>query len=187
MATVAGSATESANKTADTNISKQPSRFLISDLCALLESYLSPEHVKQIYSAYLFSAKAHEGQTRLSGEPYIYHPISVARVLAEMHMDAQTIQAAILHDVIEDTETAKEHLTNEFGEEVAELVDGVSKLTHLEFESKIEAQAENFRKMMLAMVKDVRVIIIKLADRLHNMRTLDVMRLEKRKRIARER
>ena len=186
MATVVGSATGSANTIADTDISKQPSRFLISDLCALLESYLSPEHVKKIYSAYLFSANAHEGQTRLSGEPYIYHPISVARVLAEMQMDAQTIQAAILHDVIEDTETAKEHLTNEFGEEVAELVDGVSKLTHLEFESKLEAQAENFRKMMLAMVKDVRVIIIKLADRLHNMRTLDVMRLEKRKRIARE-
>lgn len=186
MATVAGSATESASKTADVNISKQPSRFLISDLCTLLESYLSPEHVKQIYSAYLFSAHAHEGQTRISGEPYIYHPISVAKVLADMRMDAQTIQAAILHDVIEDTETAKEHLTNEFGEEVAELVDGVSKLTHLEFESKREAQAENFRKMMLAMVKDVRVIIIKLADRLHNMRTLDVMRLEKRQRIARE-
>lgn len=186
MATVAGSATGSVNKTADTNISKQPPRFLISDLCALLESYLAPEQVKKIYSAYLFSANAHEGQTRLSGEPYIYHPISVARVLAEMHMDAETIQAAILHDVIEDTETAKEHLTNEFSEEVAELVDGVSKLTHLEFESKLEAQAENFRKMMLAMVKDVRVIIIKLADRLHNMRTLDVMRLDKRKRIARE-
>ena len=101
-------------------------------------------------------------------------------------MDAQTIQAAILHDVIEDTETAKEHLKQEFGEEVAELVDGVSKLTHLEFESKLEAQAENFRKMMLAMVKDVRVIIIKLADRLHNMRTIDVMTEKKRKRIARE-
>ena len=125
-------------------------------------------------------------KTRLTGEPYIYHPISVAKVLAEIHMDAQTIQAAILHDVIEDTETAKEQIKNAFGNEVAELVDGVSKLTHLEFESKLEAQAENFRKMMLAMVKDVRVIIIKLADRLHNMRTLDVMRLEKQKRIARE-
>ena len=125
-------------------------------------------------------------KTRLSGEPYIYHPISVAKVLADLQMDAQTIQAAILHDVIEDTETAKEQIKNEFGDDVAELVDGVSKLTHLEFESKLEAQAENFRKMMLAMVKDVRVIIIKLADRLHNMRTLDVMRLDKQKRIARE-
>ena len=187
MATVAGSATGSDNKSASANVSSnQTSRFSISDLCTLLESYLSPEQVQNIYHAYLFSASAHEGQTRLSGEPYIYHPISVARVLAEMHMDAETIQAAILHDVIEDTETAKEQIKTEFGDDVAELVDGVSKLTHLEFESKLEAQAENFRKMMLAMVKDVRVIIIKLADRLHNMRTLDVMRLEKRKRIARE-
>lgn len=187
MATVAGSATGSDNKSVSVNVSSnQTSRFSISDLCTLLESYLSPEQVQNIYHAYLFSASAHEGQTRLSGEPYIYHPISVARVLAEMHMDAETIQAAILHDVIEDTETAKEQIKTEFGDDVAELVDGVSKLTHLEFESKLEAQAENFRKMMLAMVKDVRVIIIKLADRLHNMRTLDVMRLEKRKRIARE-
>ena len=187
MATVAGSATGSDNKSASANVSSnQTSRFSISDLCTLLESYLSPDQVQNIYHAYLFSASAHEGQTRLSGEPYIYHPISVARVLAEMHMDAETIQAAILHDVIEDTETAKEQIKTEFGDDVAELVDGVSKLTHLEFESKLEAQAENFRKMMLAMVKDVRVIIIKLADRLHNMRTLDVMRLEKRKRIARE-
>ncbi len=187
MATVAGSAAGSANKSASSSIStNQSSRDLISDLCALLEGYLDPEQVKKIYQAYLFSANAHEGQTRLSGEPYIYHPISVAKVLVEMHMDAETIQAAILHDVIEDTETAKDQIKNEFGNEVAELVDGVSKLTHLEFESKLEAQAENFRKMMLAMVKDVRVIIIKLADRLHNMRTLDVMRLDKRKRIARE-
>ncbi len=165
---------------------KQSSRFLISDLCALLEIYLEPKQVNNIYRAYLFSANAHEGQTRVSGEPYIYHPLAVARVLAELHMDAQTITAAILHDVIEDTETAKEQITQEFGNEVAELVDGVSKLTNLEFESKIEAQAENFRKMMLAMVKDVRVIIIKLADRLHNMRTLSVMADDKRKRIARE-
>ena len=187
MATVAGSAAGSANTSASSRIStNQSSRFLISDLCSLLEGYLDSEYVKKIYQAYLFSANAHEGQTRLSGEPYIHHPISVAKVLAEMHMDAETIQAAILHDVIEDTETAKDQIKNEFGDEVAELVDGVSKLTHLEFESKLEAQAENFRKMMLAMVKDVRVIIIKLADRLHNMRTLDVMRLDKRKRIARE-
>ena len=165
---------------------KQPSRFLISDLCALLEVYLEPQQVKDVYRAYLFSAHAHEGQTRLTGEPYIYHPIAVAKVLADMHMDAQTISAAMLHDVIEDTKTAKEQILNEFGEEVAELVDGVSKLTHLSFESRIEAQAENFRKMMLAMVKDVRVIIIKLADRLHNMRTLSVMSSKKRKRIARE-
>ncbi len=178
-----GSAEDSVNPAV---ISEQSPRFLISDLCALLEKYLEAENVKKIYQAYLFSASAHEGQTRQSGEPYIYHPISVAKVLAELHMDAETIQAAILHDVIEDTETAKEQIKIEFGNNVADLVDGVSKLTHLEFESKLEAQAENFRKMMLAMVKDVRVIIIKLADRLHNMRTLDVMRLDKRKRIARE-
>ncbi len=183
MKMVAGSSAGSTKTSVSNN---QPSRFLISDLCSLLESYLETDQVKKIYDAYLFSANAHDGQTRLTGEPYIYHPISVAKVLTEIHMDAQTIQAAILHDVIEDTETAKEQIKNEFGDEVAELVDGVSKLTHLEFESKLEAQAENFRKMMLAMVKDVRVIIIKLADRLHNMRTLDVMKLEKRKRIARE-
>ncbi len=192
MKMAVGSTTKQLSDSAENSVNAVPSnsnhspRVLISDLCALLESYLDPEHVKKIYQAYLFSASAHEGQTRQSGEPYIYHPISVAKVLAELHMDAETIQAAILHDVIEDTETAIEQIKIEFGNDVAELVDGVSKLTHLEFGSKLEAQAENFRKMMLAMVKDVRVIIIKLADRLHNMRTLDVMRLEKRKRIARE-
>lgn len=165
---------------------KKSSRFLISDLCALLDTYLEPNQVKIIYLSYLFSANAHEGQTRLSGEPYIYHPLSVASALAEMRMDYHTITAAILHDVVEDTETALEQISQEFGGEIAELVDGVSKLTHLEFESRLEAQAENFRKMMLAMVKDVRVIIIKLADRLHNMRTISVMPEHKQKRIARE-
>ena len=160
--------------------------FLISDLCAMLEEYLEHEQVAEIYRAYLFGAEAHEGQRRLSGEPYIYHPLAVARILVGMRMDHQTIIAAILHDVIEDTPTAKEQLSEAFGEEVAELVDGVSKLTHIEFESKAEAQAENFRKMMLAMVRDIRVILIKLADRVHNMRTLGVMRPDKRRRIARE-
>lgn len=167
-------------------VANHPSRFLISDLCALLETYLEPHQVKSVYSAYLFSAAAHEGQTRLTGEPYIYHPLAVARVLAGMHMDAQTIAAAVLHDVIEDTETAKEQIIHEFGRDVAELVDGVSKLTYLRFGSKQEAQAENFRKMMLAFAKDIRVIIIKLADRLHNMRTLSVMSYGKRRQIARE-
>ncbi len=160
--------------------------FLISDLCALLEEYLEPEQVKAVYQAYLFGAEAHEGQRRLSGEPYIYHPLAVARILAEMRLDHQTIAAAILHDVIEDTPTAKEQLVSKFGAEIAELVDGVSKLTNIEFSSKAEAQAENFRKMMLAMVQDIRVILIKLADRLHNMRTLGVMRPDKKRRIARE-
>ena len=151
-----------------------PSRFLVSELCDLLETYLQPAQVKEIYQAYLFSAEAHEGQKRLTGEPYVYHPLAVAKIMAEMHLDQQSITAAILHDVIEDTPTAKEKISDKFGNEVAELVDGVSKLTHLTFSSKQEAQAENFRKMMLAMVRDIRIIIIKLADRLHNLRTISV-------------
>jgi guanosine-3',5'-bis(diphosphate) 3'-pyrophosphohydrolase len=160
--------------------------FLIHDLCVLLENYLEPEQVKEVYRAYLFGAEAHEGQHRLSGEPYIYHPLEVARILAEMRMDHNTLIAALLHDVIEDTSTGLEQVTEEFNEEVATLVDGVSKLTHIKFGSKAEAQAENFRKMILAMVKDIRIILIKLADRLHNMRTLGVMRPDKKRRIAKE-
>lgn len=160
--------------------------FLISDLCAILEKYLEPKQVAAVYEAYLFGAEAHEGQRRVSGEPYIYHPIAVARILAEMRLDYQSIMAAILHDVIEDTETAREQLVERFGEEVAALVDGVSKLTNIQSISKAEAQAESFRKMILAMVQDIRVILIKLADRLHNMRTLTVMRPDKRRRIAAE-
>ena len=161
-------------------------RFLISDLCGYLESYLTHEQVREVYRAYLFGAEAHEGQNRLSGEPYIYHPVAVARILAGMRMDHQCLMAAILHDVIEDTETAKEQLAREFGPEIAELVDGVSKLARFKFRSRAEAQAENFRKMMLAMTRDIRVILIKLADRLHNMRTLGVMGPDKARRIARE-
>jgi len=160
--------------------------FLISDLCTLLDTYLPPDQVKLVFRAYEFGAEAHEGQQRLSGEPYIYHPLAVARILAEMRMDVNSIIAALLHDVIEDTPTAKDQVAKEFGEEVAELVDGVSKLTQVKFGSKAEAQAENFRKMMLAMVRDIRVILIKLADRLHNMRTLGVMPPAKRRRIAKE-
>ena len=161
-------------------------RFLISDLCKMLDAYLEPEQVQEVYRAYLFGAEAHEGQHRLSGEPYIYHPLAAARILAELRLDHKSIIAAILHDVIEDTRTVKEQIAAEFGADVAELVDGVSKLTQMEFESQAEAQAENFRKMILAMVRDIRVILVKLADRLHNMRTLHVMRPEKRRRIARE-
>jgi len=167
-------------------LTDQTSRFLISDLCQMLESYLEPEQVQEVYRAYLFGAEAHEGQTRVSGEPYIYHPIAAARILAELRLDHKSIIAAILHDVIEDTPTAKEQIASEFGNDVAELVDGVSKLTQIEFETSAEAQAENFRKMILAMVRDIRVILVKLADRLHNMRTLGVMPPEKRRRIARE-
>ena len=181
---------ETVKSTAYTPVSSHndddPDRYLISDLCTELESYLESAQVAEVYRAYLFGAQAHEGQKRVSGEPYIYHPIAVARIMCEMRMDYKSIIAALLHDVIEDTPTLKEQLAEVFGDEVAELVDGVSKLTHLDFISKAEEQAENFRKMMLAMVKDIRVIIIKLADRLHNMRTLDAMRPEKRRRIARE-
>ncbi|MGF1643739.1 MAG: RelA/SpoT family protein [Thiotrichales bacterium] len=161
-------------------------RFLISDLCAILETYLEPDQVRQVYRAYLLAASAHDGQIRVSGEPYIYHPIAVSRVLAEMHMDCETVIAALLHDVLEDTKATREQMVAQFGEDIAAVVDGVSKLTHLSFESKAEQQAVNFRKMMLAMSKDLRVILVKLADRLHNMRTLGVMPPEKRRRIARE-
>ncbi len=167
-------------------LNEDKSRFLISDLCRMLDSYLEEEQIREVYRAYLFGAEAHEGQHRLSGEPYIYHPIEAARILAGLRLDHKSIVAAILHDVIEDTPIAKEQIATEFGADVAELVDGVSKLTQIEFESSAEAQAENFRKMILAMVRDIRVILVKLADRLHNMRTLGVMRPDKRRRIARE-
>ena len=163
-----------------------PTAFRISHLCEMLDKYLEPDQIAEVYRAYLFGAEMHDGQHRNSGEPYIYHPLAVARILVEMRMDHKSIIAAILHDVIEDTPTAKEQLVSLFGSEVAELVDGVSKLTHIEFGSRREAQAENFRKMMLAMTRDIRVILIKLADRLHNMRTLTSMSQEKRRRIARE-
>ena len=161
-------------------------RYLVSDLLSELESYLPQEQVREVYRAYLFGAEAHEGQKRLSGEPYIYHPVAVARILARLRMDHKCLMAAILHDVIEDTKYAKDQLAEEFDAEIAELVDGVSKLTHLKFRSRAEAQAENFRKMLLAMTQDIRVILIKLADRMHNMRTLGVMKPAKARRIARE-
>jgi GTP pyrophosphokinase len=151
-----------------------------------LETYLPPQAVDKIREAYEFGAQAHEGQKRLSGEPYIAHPIAVADILADLRMDAQTIMAAILHDVIEDTPTAKEDIAARFGTEVAELVDGVSKLDHLQFRSRAEAQAESFRKMLLAMVRDIRVVMVKLADRTHNMRTLGAVPPAKRRTIARE-
>lgn len=157
-----------------------------ADLCSLLEEYLDPHQVQKVYQAYQFGAAAHEGQRRLSGEPYITHPLAVAKLLAEMRMDTESLCAAILHDVIEDTPTAKAEIAERFGPEVAQLVDGVSKLTQINFRSKAEAQAENFRKMVLAMSQDIRVILIKLADRLHNMRTIWVMPPNKRWRIARE-
>lgn len=161
-------------------------RFLISDLCLELEPYMDEEQIRDVYKAYLFGAHAHEGQYRMTGEPYIYHPIAVARILAGMHVDSRTIVAAILHDVIEDTPSSKEQIAEKFGEDIAELVDGVSKLTKIETKDKQEQQAENIQKVLLAMARDIRVIMIKLADRLHNMRTLGVMRPEKKRRIAKE-
>ena len=169
-----------------TSAEKDSDRFLISDLCDLVGTYMDQEQVKQVYDAYLFGAQAHEGQIRISGEPYIYHPIAVARILAEMHMDVKSIVASILHDVIEDTPATQKLIATEFGDDVAKLVDGVSKLTHLKFKNKIEEQAENIQKVLLAMSQDIRVIMIKIADRLHNMRTLDALRPDKRRRIAKE-
>jgi len=160
--------------------------FQISDLCTQLEAYLKPEQIREVYRAYQVGAKAHEGQLRKSGEAYIFHPLAVAQILAEMRMDHKCLMAALLHDVIEDTATTKEQLIELFDQDIVALVDGVSKLTQIDFKSKAEAQAASFRKMLLAMTQDIRVILIKLADRLHNMRTLGVMRPEKCRRIARE-
>jgi RelA/SpoT family (p)ppGpp synthetase len=151
-----------------------------------LEEYLPPNQVERIREAYEFGASAHQGQKRVSGEPYISHPVAVATLLADLHMDGQTIMAAILHDVIEDTPTLKDEIAEKFGAEVAEIVDGVSKLDQVQFKSRAEAQAESFRKMLLAMVRDIRVIMVKLADRTHNMRTLGAMPPAKRRAIAKE-
>ncbi|MDY6921450.1 MAG: bifunctional GTP diphosphokinase/guanosine-3',5'-bis pyrophosphate 3'-pyrophosphohydrolase [Pseudomonadota bacterium] len=148
--------------------------------------YLPLEQRQDLRRAYHFAEQAHEGQYRRSGDPYIMHPLAVSKILADMHMDAQSLEAALLHDVIEDTHVSKQDVTDAFGKVVADLVDGVSKIGAIKFESKAEAQAENFRKMMLAMTKDIRVILVKLADRLHNMRTLGVLHPAKRRRIALE-
>ena len=151
-----------------------------------LTSYLKADDVSRLQRAYAFSEAAHHGQFRKSGEPYISHPLAVAKILAQWHLDPQALTAALLHDVMEDTAVTKEEIAESFGKPVAELVDGVSKIDAIEFQSKEDFQAENFRKMLLAMARDVRVILIKLADRLHNMRTMQVMDPARKKRIARE-
>ncbi len=148
--------------------------------------YLKPSDVGRIEEAYQFSHTAHQGQFRKSGLPYISHPVAVAEIVADWQLDAQAVMAALLHDVMEDTEVSKQQITERFGKPVAELVDGLSKLDRIEFQSQADAQAENFRKMLLAMARDVRVILIKLADRLHNMRTLEAVNAETRRRVARE-
>ena len=158
----------------------------INNLIKQVSSYLPDDQIDKIRMAYEFGAKAHEGQQRVTGEPYISHPLAVAHTLADIHMDYQTLTAALLHDVIEDTPTVKKELHKQFGKSVADLVDGVSKLTQIKFDSYAEAQAQNFRKMLMAMSNDIRVILVKLADRLHNMRTLEVLPPDKRRRIARE-
>jgi RelA/SpoT family (p)ppGpp synthetase len=158
----------------------------IDALSHRLEEYLNPDQIARVRRAYYYAEQAHDGQRRKSGEPYVTHPLAVANVLAGMHMDHQSLMAAMLHDVIEDTEIDYAGIEGQFGTSVADIVDGVSKLTHLEFETKAEAQAENFQKMVLAMAEDIRVILVKLADRLHNMRTLGAMRPDKQRRIARE-
>src|SRR5580698_2042870 len=158
----------------------------LKELLASVGSYLSPEQVSRVRAAAEFGTSAHHGQKRLSGEPYISHPVATVAILADLHLDADTIIAAILHDVIDDTPTPKDQLVARFGADVAELVDGVTKLDQIKFKSREEAQAESFRKMLLAMVRDLRVILVKLADRMHNMRTIEAMSAARRRAIARE-
>jgi len=155
-------------------------------LLETLETYLPQEQIETVMQAYEFGAHAHDGQTRQTGEAYISHPVAVAQELADMHLDAQAVVAALLHDVVEDTHASIANIEERFGSEVALLVDGVSKLDQIQFRDRAEAQAESFRKMMLAMIEDIRVILVKLADRMHNMQTLGAMPPEKRSRIARE-
>jgi len=160
--------------------------YLFEGLRQQLTDYLPPHQVEQIAAAFKLAAVAHSKQKRQSGEPYITHPVAVAGLLADMRLDHETIMSALLHDVIEDTEFTQEDLAEQFGATVAELVEGVSKLDKLQFHSKEELQTENYRKMIMAMVHDIRVILIKLADRTHNMRTIGNLRPDKRRRIARE-
>jgi GTP pyrophosphokinase/guanosine-3',5'-bis(diphosphate) 3'-pyrophosphohydrolase len=160
--------------------------YLFEGLRQQLAEYLPAEHVQRAAAAFKLAAEAHKTQKRQSGEPYITHPVAVAGILADMRLDHETIMAALLHDVIEDTVFTQEDLAEQFGSTVAELVEGVSKLDKLKFDSKEELQTENYRKMIMAMVHDIRVILIKLADRTHNMRTLGSLRPDKRRRIARE-
>ncbi len=165
---------------------EHPEEKLLHQLCDILRSYLDQDQINAVVRAYHFGAAAHSGQFRRSGEAYICHPVSVAITLAGMHMDAHGIMAAILHDVIEDTPITKDQLAEQFGAEVADLVDGVTKLSKIDSRSRAEAQAENVRKMFLAMAQDLRVIVVKLADRLHNMQTMGNMPLDKKRRIAKE-
>ncbi|MGB3274884.1 MAG: bifunctional (p)ppGpp synthetase/guanosine-3',5'-bis(diphosphate) 3'-pyrophosphohydrolase [Castellaniella sp.] len=158
----------------------------LAGLNQIVSGYLGPRDIERIREAYRFADNAHLGQFRASGEPYISHPIAVTEICAGWKLDADSLMAALLHDVIEDQDVSKQELAEKFGVEVAEIVDGLTKLERLEYATKAEQQAESFRKMLLAMARDVRVILIKLADRLHNMRTLDAVSPDKRRRVARE-
>lgn len=160
--------------------------YLFEPLNTIIQGYLSAEQIELVKRAFVIARDAHEGQFRSSGELYITHPVAVAAIIAEMRLDHEAVIAALLHDVIEDTPYTEEQLTQEFGKSVAEIVEGVSKLDKLKFRTRQEAQAESFRKMILAMTKDIRVVLIKLADRTHNMRTLGSLRPDKRRRIAKE-
>ncbi|MEZ2721014.1 bifunctional (p)ppGpp synthetase/guanosine-3',5'-bis(diphosphate) 3'-pyrophosphohydrolase [Paenalcaligenes hominis] len=167
----------------------EPAKNTIASLAPLtkiISKYLDPADVERVREAYRLADEAHLGQFRSSGEPYITHPIAVTEICAGWKLDADSLMAALLHDVIEDQDVSKQELAEKFGTDVAEIVDGVSKLERLQFETKSQQQAESFRKMLLAMSRDVRVILIKLADRLHNMRTLDAVSPEKQRRIAKE-
>ncbi|BFU60345.1 MULTISPECIES: bifunctional GTP diphosphokinase/guanosine-3',5'-bis pyrophosphate 3'-pyrophosphohydrolase [Rodentibacter] len=159
---------------------------LFADLARIIQGYLPADKIELVKRAFVIARDAHAGQFRSSGEPYITHPVAVAAIIAKMHLDHEAVMAALLHDVIEDTPYTEEQLKNEFGVSVAEIVDGVSKLDKLKFRTRQEAQVENFRKMILAMTRDIRVVLIKLADRTHNMRTLGSLRPDKRRRIAKE-
>ena len=160
--------------------------YLFEGLNHIIQEYLPPEQVELVKRAFVVARDAHEGQSRSSGEPYITHPVAVASIIAEMRLDHEAVMAALLHDVIEDTPYTEEQLKDEFGASVAEIVEGVSKLDKLKFRTRQEAEVANFRKMILAMTKDIRVVLIKLADRTHNMRTLSALRPDKRRRIAKE-
>lgn len=169
-------------------MSEDPSRKLISatDLNNVVCGYMDDSDSRRVYSAFLLAAEAHDGVVRKSGEFYIFHPLEVAHTLAELHMDADTVCAALLHDVIEDTDFTKSDIAEKFGTVVADLVDGVTKLAGGEFTTRQEASAASFHKMMLAMTQDFRVVLIKLADRLHNVKTLGVRKPEAKRRIAQE-
>ena len=159
---------------------------MLDSLLSKIKEYNPNCNVKKITKAYYFAKNAHEGQFRNSGEPYFVHPVAVATILAELYMDDATIIAGLMHDVLEDTDVTFEQMAQEFDEEIAKLVDGVTKLKKIKYQSKQESQANNLRKMVLAMNSDIRVIIIKIADRLHNMRTLEYMKKAKQLEKAKE-